>query len=54
MHHRQIAVEHDHVIRDDSGARERVAPVMGDIDGHPLTAQTSSDRLGQKLMILDK
>jgi hypothetical protein len=49
----EVAVEHDDVIRDDSGARQRVTAVVGDIDGDPLPAQATRDRIGQKLMILD-
>ena len=54
VHHGEVAVEHDHVIWDDSGARQRVAAVVGDVDGDPLTPQPRRDRLGQHFVIFDK
>ena len=52
VHARQVAVEHDHVIRVDGHVHQRVRAVQRDIDRHALAAKSLGDRLGQPGLVL--
>ena len=54
VHFGEVSVQHDHVIRSDGRAGERVAAVMGDVDRDPLAAQPGRNGVGQDLVIFDK
>ena len=43
----QIAVEHEHVVADDSGLDQRLLAVGRQVDGKSLSAQATSDGVRQ-------
>ena len=53
VHARQVAIEHDHVVLVDRGARETGRAVESDVHGHARLAQAERDRLGHLLVVLD-
>ena len=53
VHDRQVAVEHDHVIRRLPGGLQRRRAVMHGVHGHPGLAQPLSNPAGQRRMVLD-
>jgi len=53
VHAGNVTVEHHDVIRGQSHARQRLAPVERDVHRHALAAQDGRDRLGQARVILD-
>ena len=53
MHDRQVAVEHDHVIRRPRGGLQRRRAVVDGVHGHPRLTQPLSDPAGKRRMVLD-
>ena len=53
MHHRQVAVEHDHVIGRLRGRLQRRRAVVDGVHGHPRLTQPLSDPAGKRRMVLD-
>jgi hypothetical protein len=51
--HRQVAVEHDHVIGRLCRSRQRRRTVVDGIYGHPRLTQPLSDPAGKRRMVLD-
>jgi len=49
----QVPVEHDHVVVDHRRSRQRVGPVVRDVDGNPLAAKHARDRLSELDVIFD-
>ncbi|GAA0961454.1 hypothetical protein Vau01_044210 [Virgisporangium aurantiacum] len=54
MQHRQVAIEHDHVVTGDAGALQGGITVESDIDGHTLPPQNHGHGVGQFDVILDQ
>ena len=53
VHHRQVAVEDDHVIRRPCGGLQRRPAVADSVDGHTRLTQPLSDPAGKRRMVLD-
>ena len=53
VHHRQVAVEHDHVIGRLRGGLQCRRAVVHGVDGHPRLTQPLSDPAGKRRMVLD-
>ena len=53
MHHRQVAVEHDHVIGRPRGGLQCRRAVENGVHGHPRLTQPLSDPAGKRRMVLD-
>jgi hypothetical protein len=53
VHHRQVSIEHDHVVRGIGRAGQRRRPVVDDVDRHPGIAQALADPGGQRDVVLD-
>ena len=51
MEHRQLAIEHEHVVADDPRLDQRLVSVGGQIDRHSLASQAAGDRVREAQLI---
>jgi hypothetical protein len=51
VHHRQVAVEHHHVVGVQARLVERAGAVVGNVDRHALAPQPARDRIGDPSLV---